>query len=300
MADVTIYGSVCEFCGESFETIDSLVRHVVNSHDEVWDYEKPAEESLKSIKLDKKLLKNLVGTDFKRKQAKECGTIKCKFCGKHFRTLDEVVQHVMMEHPALALSAYRHGGLYLSGEFLIQNKLVENFEEYCHSYHGVRSYKNERNPTVEEHLKNNDVSEGWEVIDSEDEWEMEDVKEKFEEVDEELKKTEVIGGNLDSESRGSEEESEEDIEVLREDIEEAEYNCELSECKSPKVDRTSDVRLDRAQDELHPCERCGEIYETKEDLKDHVGRYHEAEESCMFCGFKGSQMDLVDHLSRVC
>ena len=79
MAEVTIYGNVCEFCGEVFENIDSLVRHLVNNHDELWDYEKPAEESLKRIKLDKKVLKDLIGTDL---VAEGMGSIDCKFCRK--------------------------------------------------------------------------------------------------------------------------------------------------------------------------------------------------------------------------
>ena len=79
MADVTIYGKECEFCGKVFETIDNLVRHLVENHDELWDYEKPAEESLKSIKLDKKVLKGLIRSDLK---IKERGTIKCKFLWK--------------------------------------------------------------------------------------------------------------------------------------------------------------------------------------------------------------------------
>ena len=57
MADVTIYGYECEYCGESHNTVDNLVRHLVNKHDQLWDYEKRAEESLKCIKLDKKLLR---------------------------------------------------------------------------------------------------------------------------------------------------------------------------------------------------------------------------------------------------
>ena len=188
MADVTIYGNECEFCGKLFETIDNLVRHLVENHDELWDYEKPAKESLKSIKLDKKVLKELIRSESK---LKERGTIKCKFCGENFRTLDGIVQHVMFVHPAVALGAYHHGGLYISAEFLVENKFVENFEEYC------RSCENEKHQIIEEHFKNDRVSEGLEIIDSEDEWEIEEAREKCEnEVEEEPKKSEQIGGNL--------------------------------------------------------------------------------------------------------
>ena len=298
MADVTIYGNECEFCGKVFETIDNLVRHLVENHDELWDYEKPAEESLKSIKLDKKVLKGLIRSDLK---IKERGTIECKFCGKRFGTLDAIAQHVMFDHPVVALSAYQHGGLYISAEFLLENKFVENFEEYC------RSCENFKIPivenTVEKHFKNDCVSEDWEVVDSDDEWESEDAREKHEdEVKKEPKKSEVSGVNLDSESKGSEEESEKDMEFLREDTEKAEENsCEFSEYRSTEVDRLCDISLeDRAEDELYSCERRDEVYDTEDDLKIHVGRYHEAEESCMFCNFRGRKMDLIDHLSSDC
>ena len=42
------------------------------------------------------------------------------------------------------------------------------------------------------------------------------------------------------------------------------------------------------------------MYNTEVDLKAHVGRFHEAEETCMFCNFRGSQMDLIDHISSNC
>ena len=59
MADVTIYGMECNFCEEDFETLDHLVRHLVNEHDELWDYEKTYENALKRIKIDENLLKEL-------------------------------------------------------------------------------------------------------------------------------------------------------------------------------------------------------------------------------------------------
>ena len=31
-----------------------------------------------------------------------------------------------------------------------------------------------------------------------------------------------------------------------------------------------------------------------------MGRHHEAEESCMFCNFRGSKTDLIDHLASDC
>ena len=41
-ANVTIYGMVCnvsEYCELEFETIDELVLHLVNDHDEMWSKE---------------------------------------------------------------------------------------------------------------------------------------------------------------------------------------------------------------------------------------------------------------------
>ena len=57
--------------------------------------------------------------------------------------------------------------------FLVKNKFVKNFEEYC------RNCKNDRSQ-IGEHFKNDHESEHWEVIESEDEWEIEDAKEKCE------------------------------------------------------------------------------------------------------------------------
>ena len=59
MAEVTIYGMKCEFCEYEFETIDHLVRHLVNDHDDLWDYEKNYENALKRIKIDENLLEEL-------------------------------------------------------------------------------------------------------------------------------------------------------------------------------------------------------------------------------------------------
>ena len=55
MADVTIYGMECNFCEDEFESIDQLVRHLVNDHDDLWDYKKTYENALKRIKIDEKL-----------------------------------------------------------------------------------------------------------------------------------------------------------------------------------------------------------------------------------------------------
>ena len=40
MADVTIYSMEGNFCEDDYEIMDYLVRHLVNDHDELWDYEK--------------------------------------------------------------------------------------------------------------------------------------------------------------------------------------------------------------------------------------------------------------------
>ena len=50
-ADVTIYGMVCDisdYCELEFETIDELVLHLVNDHDEMW----LSEQTLRNIKID--------------------------------------------------------------------------------------------------------------------------------------------------------------------------------------------------------------------------------------------------------
>ena len=53
-ANVTIYGMVCDvsdYCEIEFETIDDLVIHLVNDHNEMW-----TAEGLKDIKIDGNLL----------------------------------------------------------------------------------------------------------------------------------------------------------------------------------------------------------------------------------------------------
>ena len=169
MADVTIYGKECEFCGDSFDTIDSLVKHMVNHHDELWDYRKPAEESLKCIKLDKKILKHLTGTEIVMETKR---SIECKFCKKTSKSLDNLVQHMLFNHPGVALSAYECGGLYLSADFMAKNAFVENFEEYRSSV--------KRSVIFDESFqaRSESVSKDLEDIESEDEWEMKEKEAK--------------------------------------------------------------------------------------------------------------------------
>ena len=99
MANVTIYGMECEFCEYKYDTMDELVRHLVNNHDALWDYEKPYEESLKQIKIDENFLEEL--RDFRNVSISEGERIECKFCIKHFDDLDLILAHVMVEHGEL-------------------------------------------------------------------------------------------------------------------------------------------------------------------------------------------------------
>ena len=59
-----------------------LVRHLVNDHDELWDYEKTYENALKRIKIDKNLLEEL--GQFRNFSISEGEIIECKFCDKYF------------------------------------------------------------------------------------------------------------------------------------------------------------------------------------------------------------------------
>ena len=48
--------------------------------------------------------------------------------------------------------------------------------------------------------------------------------------------------------------------------------CEIDEIKGQKVSELG-----------HSCEECREIFNTRDDLRDHVEKYHEEAVSCMFC-----------------
>ena len=52
------------------------------------------------------------------------------FEGKVLQIWMGYLLHVMLDHPTVALSDYRSGGLYLSLEFLADNGFVVDFEEY--------------------------------------------------------------------------------------------------------------------------------------------------------------------------
>ena len=277
MADVTIYGKECEFCGEVCETIDSLVKHMVNDHDQLWDYGKQAEESLRRIKLDKKILKDLIGGDHSD-SVEGGGSIKCRFCVKRFGILDGLARHVLMDHPDVALGAYKSGGLYLSAEFLTENGFVENFDEYC-----ATQNKNERSVVEHSKIRSDSISKHWEDIDSGDEWDWE-IDEN--EVKDWVNKNEIVEDEIEEVSKDTEtqefvrSESSLDvaaeIEVLREDPEKTEELCESSAYCSAEVERLSDTSSEkRLEDEFHPCESCGEVYNNDEDLESHVKRHHE-------------------------
>ena len=198
--------------------------------------------------------------------------------------------HVMFDHPPVAYSAYQSGGLYLSSDFLTKNGYVLNFEKYCVDRDNVESL------VVKEHCKvrSDSARENWEDIDSEEEWEVE-VKVKAESRSEEIRETERKG-NKSGEPRCFEE-----IEVLREGTEEVMDLYESCEDGSMEIGRFGDTSLEaKVVEELYACEKCGDAFDTKADLEDHMETYHEGSECCMFCPFKGSKMDIVVHLSRDC
>ena len=127
-------------------------------------------------------------------------------------------------------------GLYLSAEFLAKNDFVENFEEYCFGSPVVEDVEHSK-------LRNDSVCEYLENIDGEDEWEVKDIKdwkcmrEKCEDNVKEESKSENLGNNF----RGSAEESEEEMEVLREDKEEEET---YKTCESSEIVRLGDISIE--------------------------------------------------------
>merc|ERR1712129_374725 len=101
-ADVTIYGTKCtqwpyrckisEHCRYVYETLDDLVMHMVNYHDEMWKND----EQLNDIKIDGDLLVCI----------KEEGEIldeegkflSCECCGKWYDSLDHLLYHIQKYH----------------------------------------------------------------------------------------------------------------------------------------------------------------------------------------------------------
>ena len=65
--------------------------------------------------------------------------------------------------------------------------------------------------------------------------------------------------------------------------------CEIEEMKGQMVSEPG-----------HSCEECSDIFDTENDLRNHVEKYHEETANCMFCQFVGSKMELVAHLSNEC
>ena len=120
MAEVTIYGMECEFCANEFDTMDELVKHLVNEHDELWDYQKTYPEALKRIKIDGELLEELrICRNF---SIHEGENLECKFCGKYFDNLDILLAHVMVDHSELfQIQVQKSNGLYLPAKFLFNS-----------------------------------------------------------------------------------------------------------------------------------------------------------------------------------
>ena len=126
MADVTIYGMKCEFCNYEYETLDNLVRHLCNEHDELWDYEKTYKEALKRIKVDLSILREISESQTIH-FVEEGGEIECRFCGKHFSDLDGLLEHAMYVHDATFWNGIKRShGLFLNPEFLFKNGFVED------------------------------------------------------------------------------------------------------------------------------------------------------------------------------
>ena len=78
-ADVTIYGKVCtisEYCEEVFSSIDDLLVHLVNHHDEMWE-----EDYLKNILINENLLEDLE-EECDDELLEEGEYLECESCGK--------------------------------------------------------------------------------------------------------------------------------------------------------------------------------------------------------------------------
>ena len=122
MADVTIYGDVCEYCGDQFETLDDQVRHTINEHDEAWKFDEAVEEALKAIKIDRSVIDNLEWDD----DISVGGDITCNYCVNSYKQLDDLLVHMVFEHGGQFFrEVFVFDGFYLYPGFLFKNGFVD-------------------------------------------------------------------------------------------------------------------------------------------------------------------------------
>jgi len=299
MANVTIYGSECpfsEFCEEEFNTLDDLVRHLVNEHDELWDYNRIYEESLRTIKLDKEVMDELVRDivmceegSYGRKQEGE--NIKCNSCGKYFRNLDTLLTHMMAVHEEVSAKVNMTGGLYLDSVFFFNNEFVkdehgesEDDEEYENDEYADEESHNE--VYVSERVSRI-VSNYYEDIESEEEFEEDDLnfinaraKEKIKEDTSD--KVISISDIMESDSE-------------RHDG----YLVSDQQCSEYKEFTCED--LGRVSQEIgFKCDKCDIMFDDGSDLKEHVNRYHIVMTQCIFCHYQASLVEVLKHMEESC
>ena len=95
-ANVTIYGMVCtisDYCEMEFETIDDLVIHLVNVHDEMW-----SAKGLKDIHIDGNLLEEVKNCEMNITEGEH---LEGKFCEKYFDNLDFMLHHILTKHEGI-------------------------------------------------------------------------------------------------------------------------------------------------------------------------------------------------------
>jgi hypothetical protein len=147
-ADVTIYGMVCDisdYCELEFETIDELVLHLVNDHDEMW----LSEQTLRNIKIDGNLLEEVKDCEM---VIEEGQLLECKQCGKSYDNLDYLLFHILNGH----------SGTFTGKQFKVGAEFLHN--------NGYVLEEQDEDVLVVEHNRLNSIGKHWEVIESDDEF----------------------------------------------------------------------------------------------------------------------------------
>ena len=274
-ANVTIYGMVCsvsDYCDVEYETIDELVVHLVNDHEEMWS------EGcfLKDLQIDGHLLEEVKNCEMIIEEGKY---LKCKCCEKYYDSLDSLLYHILNDHGGI----FKGNKFRIGAEFLLDNGYV--FDDY--------ESEDEPSEEMSEHIlevrheklqRNGSVNKFWEVIESDDEFEY--YGEETIDYEEEME------GRAESSIEDPASVGEKDVVEMVLSGNKEDSNKDLAAEES--------VEKSQVRKEEFECDQCHVRFDSDSDLEAHMIRYHQVVNKCRFCPFEANLADLLEHLGRNC